>query len=237
MGQERQEDEARTKDISVPPHANTARPQPNGWSVTNWLTLAGIIGAVLIAGAGAFAWMYSAGQDRGHNDQQVAALQREIDELKAEKKKSATRAAPADTSATPNVEPQQEPETARAEIATPPANTTVTPVIHVSGRVADAPKGRHLWLVTRREQGGDFWPKARVAPDADGSFGKKIWDHGADGPLWICVLAVDPSETRRFEEWQREGDRVRDWPSLQLRPEVSAVIGCSEYVLDNPKYP
>lgn len=116
----------------------------------------------------------------------------------------------------------------------PDKDSTVEPVMVIKGKVTAFPKGMHLWLVTRREAGGPIHPKQRVKPNTDGSFEKQIWDHGDSGPLWVCALATEPSETTRFESWQRAGDLKRDWPAIS-EADSTEVLGCLDLKLNNLK--
>ena len=124
----------------------------------------------------------------------------------------------------------------RVSFISPPKGSKVKPVISVSGKVKGVPGAKHLWLVTRREAGGErLSRKQKVAPMADGTFEKTIREYGASGPLWVCVLMADPTETERFNKWQRVGDAKRDWPALSVG-DTSTMLGCTPLKLDNPKY-
>jgi len=123
------------------------------------------------------------------------------------------------------------------EFLFPRAGTTVSPEIIVHGKAHGIPSDKHLWLVTRREEGGDFWPKQQVVLNADGTFDKKIWDHGADGPLWICLLVGDDATTRRFNDWQKKGDKIGEWPPIQQDQSTGTFVGCERVTLDNPNSP
>jgi hypothetical protein len=147
----------------------------------------------------------------------------------------AIQAPPSTTPVSPPVAPDRRAGVS-AVISSPRAGSQVDPVMVVTGQVEGAPDGWDVWLLTRREVDGYVFPKKRVTLAGDGRFEKRIWDHGASGPLWVCILVVEPSETRRFDAWQREGDRTHVYPALVLDDAKSRLLTCQELVLNNPSH-
>lgn len=121
---------------------------------------------------------------------------------------------------------------ARAIVTSPKAGARVSRVMLIEGKSEGIPAEWDVWLVTRREAGGDVFPKQRVTLLADGSFEKKIWDDGESGDIWVCVLIADASETVRFNEWIKEGDRTGRYPALVLHDDKSKLLTCQKLALE-----
>jgi hypothetical protein len=121
----------------------------------------------------------------------------------------------------------------QATVTSPNAGTRVSRAMTIEGRTEGVPQGWDVWLVTRREAGGDVFPKQRVTLMPDGSFEKKIWDHGENGEIWVCVLIAQASETKRFSEWLNEGARTKKFPALALHDEKSKLLTCQKLLLED----
>jgi hypothetical protein len=109
----------------------------------------------------------------------------------------------------------------------PLEGSTVGSTLQVQGMVQNVSDAKHLWLVTRRDAGG-IWPKERIEPSSEGRFKLQIWDFGDNGPLSICLLATDATDTRRFNDWLLVGDRDDIWPALAEDHSRSNMLGCLE---------
>jgi hypothetical protein len=102
----------------------------------------------------------------------------------------------------------------------------------VRGMAKGIPKGKQLWLVTRREPEMGFWPRELLTLGADGAFEQQVWDQASSGPLSICLLATNQADTQRFNEWLLAGDRDDVWPALHQVEGRSTMLGCQDVKID-----
>lgn len=114
----------------------------------------------------------------------------------------------------------------------PIEGTTVSSMMLVQGMARNVPEAKHLWLVTKRDAAGGFWPKERIELAEDGKFEMQIWDFGQDGPFSICLLATDAIDTSRFNDWLLAGDRDGVWSPLPLDRARGTTLGCQQVKLD-----
>ena len=132
------------------------------------------------------------------------------------------------------VPPVQPPSLPTVSFSSPEAGKVVSPEFVVRGMVRAIPEKQQLWLVTRREAGGDFWPKQRVVPNSDGSFEKRIGDGGQSGELWVCLLSIDGIGAKRLADWGTEAERTGTWSPIKLEDTSGTIVGCEGLTLRNP---
>jgi hypothetical protein len=114
----------------------------------------------------------------------------------------------------------------------PAEGATVGSTWLVRGMARGIPEGKQLWLVTQREPELGFWPRELLTLGADGSFEQQVWDQGTRGPLSICLLATNTTDTMRFNDWLLVGDRDDIWPALHQIEGRSTMLGCQDIQMD-----
>jgi hypothetical protein len=227
-------------------HSDTdeAHPQPLIYEepfVTHMTVGRVIIGAlaVLISVGGAVFWanrsrtfISSDGSNPSHQSVTLAALpqdqlpQTQLQQLPPQKLQPQTQQARLLDA------PMLVTERMSVSFTAPAENAVVGSTWLVRGMAKGIPKGKQLWLVTRREPELGFWPRELLTLGADGAFEQQIWDQGAPGPLSICLLATNQADTLRFNDWLLAGDRDDVWPALHQVEGRSTMLGCQDVKMD-----
>ncbi len=201
--------------------------------------------AVLISAGGAVFWanrnrtlISNAEPNQNHQSVTLAALpqQQELPRTEIQPFPGRTPKQPAMQPASPQSPMLEAPalvkERMSVSFSSPVEGAVVGSTWLVRGMANGIPEGKHLWLVTRREPEMGFWPRELLTLGADGAFEQQVWDQGAQGPLSICLLATNASDTMRFNEWLLAGDRDDVWPALHQVEGRSTMLGCQDVKMD-----
>ena len=87
--------------------------------------------------------------------------------------------------------------------------------IEVRGQVTGQQHSYRLWIAHRREPDGAFWLKPpEIRPDDAGNFSVVVFEGGPGGTLIISLLAVSPSRSGDFENWQQRGELSGHYPGI-----------------------
>jgi hypothetical protein len=134
-------------------------------------------------------------------------------------------------------EPSAKPASPRIEFRTPLANSEIKvgQIFEFGGQIVGLPPGRDAWVVHRRDTSGDGWPRERpVNPTSKGEFSYQDSEHGESGPLWVCLMSVEPAVSRQFTAWLKTQKRTKDWGGLYVNVPGVDELGCVQTHLTKP---
>jgi hypothetical protein len=117
---------------------------------------------------------------------------------------------------------------AHATIWSPERDSTIGASVHLRGEVQNV-EGRHVWVVTGREPGGEIYPKGELNPERSGAFEQIVPTSTTDGPLDICIVTVDESTSRLFKEFRAKATKTGDWSGAPM-PQ-GGILTCASYKL------
>jgi hypothetical protein len=122
-----------------------------------------------------------------------------------------------------------------ATIMYPLPGKPVGRMVRLQGSVVGRLKSTDVWVVTRREKGGDVIPKAVLTFTGD-SFEQDVPLGGNPGSLDICLVATDRDASRMFADLQQSSRASNEWHGMPV-PRTASLLLCEGYMLKTPDNP